>query len=255
MTTGPAGDPAGEAAGGAASRRRPWRRFLVVGVVVVVLAAAGTVIGVSVDRLGNGGSGRPRQVVDQRAAAEARAAPGATTTTAVGAGQPVSSIGPTGATLVVPALGVRAPIVATGGVNGSLMVPSDIHEVGWYDGINRGTASQAASEATHTAPWPGQPGVALLAGHVDWAGEGPGALYYLAELQVGDPIQVVGSNGTATTWRVSQPPVTISKSALPSTLFSNTGAPRLAVVTCGGPFDAATGHYLDNVVVWATPTS
>ena len=29
--------------------------------------------------------------------------------------------------------------------------------------------------------------------------------------------------------------------------------PKLAIVTCGGPFDAATGHYLDNVIVWATP--
>jgi len=249
MTTGAAAEPSGEVA----RRRRPWRRVLVVGVVVVVLAAAGTLIGVSVDHLGNGGSDRQRQVVDQRAAAEARAAPGATTTTTVGAGQPVSSIGPSGATLVVPALGVRAPIVATGGVNGSLVVPRDIRQVGWYDGINSGTTSHVASVATHTAPWPGQPGVALLAGHVDWAGEGPGALYYLGRLQVGDPIQVVGSNGTTTTWRVSQPPVTISKSALPSTLFSNTGTPRLAIVTCGGQFDAATGHYLDNVIVWATP--
>jgi hypothetical protein len=35
----------------------------------------------------------------------------------------------------------------------------------------------------------------------------------------------------------------------------NSGPPRLAIVTCGGPFDAATGHYVDNVIVWAVPTT
>ena len=30
-----------------------------------------------------------------------------------------------------------------------------------------------------------------------------------------------------------------------------TRAPELRLITCGGPFDQATGHYLDNVVVFA----
>ncbi|HLH99864.1 MAG TPA: class F sortase [Acidimicrobiales bacterium] len=161
----------------------------------------------------------------------------------------MSSIGGQGATLVVPALGVRAPIVAEGAVNGSMEIPSDIHEVGWYDGIDGGGA---ATTAAHPAPWPGQPGVSVLAGHVDWAGEGPGALYYLGQLQVGDPLEVIGSNGAVSRWQVSQAPVTISKEALPTDLFVNTGPPKLAIVTCGGPFDSATGHYLDNVIVWAS---
>lgn len=170
-------------------------------------------------------------------------------TPTVGRAGPVSSIGAQGATLVVPALGVRAPIVAEGAVNGSMEIPSDIREVGWYDGIDGGGA---ATTAAHPAPWPGQPGVAVLAGHVDWAGEGPGALYYLGQLQVGDPLEVIGSNGAVSRWQVSQAPVTISKEALPKDLFVNTGSPKLAIVTCGGPFDSATGHYLDNVIVWAS---
>lgn len=43
--------------------------------------------------------------------------------------------------------------------------------------------------------------------------------------------------------------------ALPADLFVNSGPPKLALVTCGGPFDAATRHYLDNVIVWATLTT
>jgi hypothetical protein len=27
----------------------------------------------------------------------------------------------------------------------------------------------------------------------------------------------------------------------------------VALVTCGGPFDAATGNYLDNIVAFAVP--
>ncbi len=160
----------------------------------------------------------------------------------------VSEVRGPGATLVIPALQVHAPIVATGAVDGSMTIPADIHTVGWYNGtdITDGTTTSAPT------PWPGQPGVSILAGHVDWAGEGPGALYYIGQLVVGDPIEVIGTNREVTYWRVSQSPITISKAALPDNLFANTGAPKLALVTCGGPYDPATRHYLDNVVVWAT---
>jgi hypothetical protein len=164
----------------------------------------------------------------------------------------VSVVRGAGATLVIPALQVRAPVVATGAVDGSMTIPADIHTVGWYNGIDSVGGHTAASAST---PWPGQPGVSLLAGHVDWAGEGPGALYYIGQLRAGDPIEVIGSNRVATYWRVSEAPITISKAALPAGLFLNSGPPKLALVTCGGPFDAATGHYLDNVIVWATLTT
>ena len=160
----------------------------------------------------------------------------------------VSEVSGKGATLVIPALRVRAPVVATGAVDGLMTIPADIHTVAWFDGTD---VSDGVATSDH-APWPGQPGVSLLAGHVDWMGEGPGALYYIGQLVAGDPVEVVGSNRQTTYWRVSRPPITIAKAELPQTLFDNTGPPKLALVTCGGPFDAATGHYLDNVIVWAT---
>jgi hypothetical protein len=43
------------------------------------------------------------------------------------------------------------------------------------------------------------------------------------------------------------------KSKLPTSVFRRTGPARLVLVTCGGPFDAATGHYRDDVVVTAVP--
>jgi hypothetical protein len=191
------------------------------------------------------------QAANQKAAAEpARRQPspsqprplGVTSTGAV------SEVRGSGATLVIPALQVRAPIVATGAVNGSMTIPADVHTVGWYDG----TESTGGTTISGPTPWPGQPGVSVLAGHIDWTGQGPGALYYIGQLVVGDPIEVIGSNRETTYWRVSEPPITISKAALPADLFSNRGPPKLALVTCGGPFNAATRHYLDNVIVWTT---
>jgi Sortase domain len=142
--------------------------------------------------------------------------------------------------LVIPALGVRAPLVATGAVGppgaATLTIPSNIHTVAWWDG----------------APRPGQPGVALIAGHVDSAAAGPGALYDLARIRVGSTVRVT-LRGLTTTWRVVRAPELTPKTALPRALFRAGGPPRLALVTCGGGFDAATGHYLDNVIVWAVP--
>jgi hypothetical protein len=46
---------------------------------------------------------------------------------------------------------------------------------------------------------------------------------------------------------------TFRKRASPTSIYSGTGPPRLVLVTCGGPFDRASGHYRDNVVVTAVP--
>jgi hypothetical protein len=36
-------------------------------------------------------------------------------------------------------------------------------------------------------------------------------------------------------------------------IFDQSSVGRLAIVTCGGPFDASTGNYLDNIVAYAVP--
>jgi hypothetical protein len=164
----------------------------------------------------------------------------------------VSQIQASGALLIIPALGVRAPLIPTGAVGApetaALTIPPDIHTVGWWDG----TVQDGARTVQEDAPAPGQPGVALIAGHVDSAAAGPGALHDIGTLQIGDLMQVDDSAGHVSTWRVDAAPQTNLKTELPPTLWVTTGAPRLALVTCGGPFDSATGHYLDNVIVWAS---
>ena len=163
----------------------------------------------------------------------------------------VSHIETSGSLLIIPALNVRAPVTPTGAVGfpetASLTIPADVHTVGWWDG----TVQDGDRIVHEDAPAPGQPGVALIAGHVDSAAEGPGALHDLANLKVGDTIEISNSAGPFNTWTVYAPPQIHLKTALPAALWVTTGAPKLALVTCGGPFDAATGHYQDNVIVWA----
>jgi sortase (surface protein transpeptidase) len=97
-------------------------------------------------------------------------------------------------------------------------------------------------------------GSILFAGHVDSASAGRGALFALEEASGGDLIQIGTAAGRTYTYRI----VSIRrypKAALPLQVYSRTGRTQLVLVTCGGPFDAVTGHYRDNIVVVAVPTS
>jgi hypothetical protein len=141
--------------------------------------------------------------------------------------------------LRISALGVQAPVTAVrASTDGALAVPGDPREVGWW-----------AGGAT-----PGDPhGTVVLDGHVDTARFGVGALFRLADLAPGAEVVVTTSAGDAR-YRVIARRV-YAKAALPPQVFSTSGSPRLVLVTCGGPFDARTRHYSDNVAVFATPLS
>ncbi len=143
------------------------------------------------------------------------------------------------ATISIPALGVSAPILAEGSVNGALTIPPDVHNVGWDE----------------QTPTPGHSGITLLAGHVNWVGQGVGALGAIGELVPGDAV-IFNWQGRMSTWRITTKPVLSPNTVIHSWLFSNHGPPRLALVTCGGPFreiPGVGGSYADNVIVEAVP--
>lgn len=155
--------------------------------------------------------------------------------------------------LVIPSIGANAPIIsagASGPDGGAFDVPTSVHVVGWWDGLWNSPSGSVQEKVAS----PGQSGVALLAGHIDSAVQGHGALYRLQQIKTGAPVTVYGAHGSVTHWKVTKLEI-VAKSALPKSLFVNTGPSRLAVVSCGGPFDDATGHYLDNVIAWASPAS
>jgi hypothetical protein len=140
--------------------------------------------------------------------------------------------------LEIPAIGVDAPVQPTGvQAGGALAIPPDPSDVGWWAG--GGFPGEAA-------------GAVVLAGHIDSAASGPGALFRLQDVRPGQAVTVV-AGGHAYRYRVAALRA-YAKNTLPAAaIFGQQVSSRLVIVSCGGPFDAATGHYLDNIVAYAVP--
>jgi hypothetical protein len=144
------------------------------------------------------------------------------------------------AKLRVPAMNLTAGVnpVGTDPATGDFAVPPSVDEVGWY---RFGPGLEAAE------------GSVVIAGHVDSAKQGRGAFFRLRELKPGDPISLTGSDGRAYEFRVVAREE-YQKAKIPlDRYFARDGAMRLTLITCGGPFDEATRHYRDNIVVTAVP--
>ena len=136
--------------------------------------------------------------------------------------------------LTIPAIGVQTTVVALGkGADATAQVPSGYNFAGWYD----------------LGPRPGQIGPAVILGHVDSI-SGPAVFFRLSTLLPGDAI-TVHEGASAVTFAVERV-VTYAKDEFPTEqVFGPTPDPELRLITCGGPFDYAIGHYEDNVVVYA----
>ncbi len=113
----------------------------------------------------------------------------------------------------------------------------DIHKAGWWvDG------------ATPASP----SGSIVIAGHVDSARGGAGAFFPLKQARSGAIVELTAADGATARYRVVSVQ-TMLKAQLPTSIWSQKGPNHLVLVTCGGPFDAASGHYRDNIVVTAVP--
>lgn len=120
--------------------------------------------------------------------------------------------------------------------NGTLQVPTDFGQAGWYVG------------SAH----PGDAGPTVIVGHVD-SYRGPGVFFQLSRLRRGDVIRVRRADRTVALFTV-QEVRTVAKRRFPTAaVYRGNGRPSLRLVTCGGTFDRASGHYLANTVVFATP--
>jgi hypothetical protein len=139
------------------------------------------------------------------------------------------------ARISIPAIGVDARVIRLGlDRNGALEVPSRWGDAGWY---------------VHS-PRPGDPGPAVMAGHVD-STSGPAVFYRLGALRRGAVIRVARADGTTARFRV-QRVERWPKAHFPThRVYGDTRRPTLRLITCGGAFDGGTGHYTDNTIVFA----
>lgn len=137
----------------------------------------------------------------------------------------------------MPALGVNAPVMLLGrNSDGTVQVPplNNHNLVGWYVG----------------SVTPGADGSSVILGHVDnYAG--PSVFFSIKNLQAGDKVDVVRADGSVAEFAVDGVQK-VEKAQFPAgDIYGNTPYPSLRLVTCGGPFDAANGQYVDNIVVYA----
>ena len=136
--------------------------------------------------------------------------------------------------LRIPSIGVDSRLMDLGLLaDGSMQVPPGGFPAGWYTG----------------GPTPGELGPAVVAGHIDW--KGPGVFFNLHRLKPGDVVSVSRADGTQPTFRVTVV-ARYPKDKFPTTLvYGNLDHAGLRLITCGGSFNSRTGHYQDNVVVFA----
>lgn len=118
--------------------------------------------------------------------------------------------------------------------HGAMEIPADPAVVGWYP----------------LGPAPGEPGPAILTGHVNYGGT-PGVFARLHELKAGDHVTVPRADLTAAefvVYAVDEYP----KDAFPADkVYGDTPGPELRLITCGGDLDRAAHSYRDNIVVSA----
>jgi len=141
--------------------------------------------------------------------------------------------------LRIPAIGVSAKIVGEGlDAGGALQVPpltdAGVREAGWYD----------------LGPAPGQVGSAIIVGHVD-SYQAKGIFYDLGLLVPGNAVEVTLANGETARFTVTSVQE-YPKAHFPAReVYGPEPYPALRLITCGGAFDQATGHYLSNIVAYA----
>ncbi|SDK96237.1 Sortase family protein [Nonomuraea maritima] len=134
----------------------------------------------------------------------------------------------------IPAIGVDAPLVRLGLAGDGSMQTPDFGKAGWYK----------------EGPRPGEPGPAVIAAHVDGK-SGPDVFAKLGRLRKGAKIVVVDKSGQTHQF-VAGKTQQSAKTALPTEeIWGETAKPALRLITCGGTFDRASGHYDSNVIVWA----
>jgi Sortase domain len=76
--------------------------------------------------------------------------------------------------------------------------------------------------------------------------------FRLRELRPGDEVTVVRADGSAVHFTVDRTEQYPKRRFPTDDVYYPTLTPQLRLVTCGGAFDHAWGHYRSNVIVFAT---
>ena len=144
--------------------------------------------------------------------------------------------------VAIPAIGVDSKLLHLGlNSDGTIQVPSletSSGEAAWYK-----------YSAT-----PGQIGSSVIEGHLD-SRQGAAVFFRLGALRPGDTVDITLADGITAIFRITGVRE-YAKSKFPAkAIYGATDYAALRLITCGGTFDYATGHYLSSTVVFASLTA
>lgn len=139
--------------------------------------------------------------------------------------------------LQIPALSVAAEVVAVGVTDdGQMEVPASGDQIGWY---------------RHGAAPGSEKGVTVLASHITTE-QGWGVLSGIGELNAGDRVEITTADGDPVRYTVDALRIEEKSELDTAALFDRSGPPRVALVTCTGPWLDSIGAHRDNLIVTAT---
>lgn len=147
-----------------------------------------------------------------------------------------TTVGVVAAHIDIPDIGVSSDLESLAvDASGTLHPPTDFDKAGWYSG----------------GVVPGQIGPAIIAGHLDSTTK-PAVFEHLDAVKPGSRIVVTLSDGSTATFEATSSSL-VPKATFPTnSVYGNVPTAQLRLITCDGQFDPATGHYVDNLVVFAT---
>lgn len=135
-------------------------------------------------------------------------------------------------------IGISTSVVPLGlKSNGTMYTPAVPEQTGWYK----------------YSPTPGERGPSIIVGHVD-SPRGPAVFWRLGELAPGDIISIARADGTMARFRVSGIKVFDQNNFPTQEVYGNTTFAALRLITCSGTFNADSGHYSNNTVIFAELT-
>jgi LPXTG-site transpeptidase (sortase) family protein len=122
--------------------------------------------------------------------------------------------------IMIPSIGIDAAIEQVAITNGVMGTPANAWNVGWYPQLSS----------------PGEWTNVVMAAHRDWWGIGPTIFYNLDQVQPGDKVYLVGSDGKGATYLVTDS-YQVGADANPNDIVTDSGMETLTLITCDGSFD------------------
>jgi sortase (surface protein transpeptidase) len=137
--------------------------------------------------------------------------------------------------LTIPTMGVVSKVEhVTVDKDNNMDIPKEAMNVGWF---KPGTV-------------PGNPGNAVMDGHLNWYGIPQAVFYHLDKLKAGDRVYVRDDKGRDRAFVVTKQQVCTWDKCPLMEVFGPSKQTRLNLITCQGVFDRATQNYDKRLVVF-----